>query len=97
MGLNRNRFFMIGTLLVMLGIQFRMVESFTLNEETTQALIKMRDRSAVAANDSAITNYIQDLAMPKPTKTVEPPRWIGLALAAVGSVLSLHAIAMPKK
>ncbi len=49
MGLNRNRFFMIGTLLVMLGIQFRMVESFTLNEETTRALIKMRDRSAVAA------------------------------------------------
>jgi hypothetical protein len=35
--------------------------------------------------------------MPKPTKRVEPPRWIGLALAAVGSVLSLHAIAMPKK
>ncbi len=37
MEFDRNRYFMIGILLFLLGMQFRMVESFVLNETSTRA------------------------------------------------------------
>jgi len=35
---NRNQFFAVGLIVLLLGLQFRMFESFTLNEKTTQFL-----------------------------------------------------------
>src|SRR5690606_21748602 len=35
---NRNHYFMAGVVFLLLGIQLRFVESYTLNESTTQAL-----------------------------------------------------------
>ena len=39
MELNRNQFFMIGVVVVLLGVQFRLIDSITLNEKTTQFLL----------------------------------------------------------
>lgn len=94
MQLTRNRYFMLGVLMILLGIQFRMIDSFVLNEPTTRALARMTKQSSVAANDS-LTNFMMQVH-PKPTKRVTPPRWLGLAMIAVGSVISLHAIAIPR-
>lgn len=94
MQLTRNRYFMLGVLMILLGIQFRMIDSFVLNEPTTRALARMTKQSSVAANDS-FTNFMMQVH-PKPTKRVTPPRWLGLAMIAVGSVISLHAIAIPR-
>jgi hypothetical protein len=90
----RNRYFLLGILLVLLGIQFRMVESFVLNERATRTLARVTKTTPVADNSSmgSIMSYIY----PKPTKKVEPPRWLGLALIAVGSVVSLHALSIPR-
>lgn len=95
--LSRNRYFMIGVLLVMFGLQFRVVQSFVLNEPTTRTLMKLNKDSSVAANGPDLAGFIQDVAVPKPTKKVEPPRWVGLALVALGAVITLHAVAMPKR
>src|SRR5262245_46426584 len=38
MELNRNQFFMAGIFLMLLGIQFRLVDTITLNEKSTQFL-----------------------------------------------------------
>ncbi|EGF24841.1 conserved hypothetical protein, membrane [Rhodopirellula baltica WH47] len=95
MDMNRNRYFMIGVLLILLGVQFRMVDSFVLNEPTTRAMAKMSKKSNVVAQDS-FSNFLMQVH-PKPTKRVHPPRWLGLAMIAVGTVVSLHAIAMPRE
>lgn len=95
MKLTRNQYFLIGILLVLLGTQFRMIDSFVLNEPTTRALAKMSKKSQPTVNDSFSTFLMQ--VHPKPTKRVHPPRWLGLAMIAVGSVVSLHAIAIPRQ
>jgi len=94
MQMTRNRYFLIGVLLILFGVQFRLVDSFVLNETTTRALAKMSKQNNVASTDSLNSFLMQ--VHPKPTKRVHPPRWLGLAMIAVGTVVSLHAIAIPK-
>ncbi|EMI53386.1 putative membrane protein [Rhodopirellula sallentina SM41] len=94
MEMNRNRYFLIGVLLLLLGSQFRMIDSFVLNEPTTRALANMSRKAAVTEEDTFSSFLMQ--VHPKPTKRVHPPRWLGLAMIAVGSVVSLHAIAIPR-
>jgi len=94
MEMNRNRYFLVGVLLILLGTQFRMIDSFVLNEPTTRVLAKMAKRSHPTVDESFSSFLMQ--VYPKPTKRVHPPRWLGLAMIAVGSVVSLHAIAIPR-
>lgn len=94
MQMTRNRYFLLGVLLVLLGVQFRMVESFVLNEPTTRVLAKMTQGTPVASNDRMSAFMLE--VHPNPTKRVSPPRWLGLAMIAAGTVVALHAIAIPK-
>jgi hypothetical protein len=90
MELNRNQFFLAGLVLLFLGIQFRMLDNFTLNEKTTRFLAnRMQEKSSPA---TAMIG--PNMSVGK--KTVEPPEWLGYALLSVGSVLVLHSLAMPK-
>jgi hypothetical protein len=94
MSMYRNRYFLLGTLFILLGIQFRMVDSFVLNESATRALAKITKQTAVADN-SAMSNFMMSV-YPNPTKRVQPPRWLGLAMIAIGTVMSCHAISLPR-
>ncbi|RMF39659.1 MAG: hypothetical protein D6753_13240 [Planctomycetota bacterium] len=94
MEFDRNRYFMIGVLLFLLGIQFRMVESFVLNEASTRALAKIAKDSQLASQDFATQLYLD--ANPKAKKTVKPPHWLGWVLLTAGAVISLHAMVLPK-
>lgn len=94
MQMTRNRYFLLGVLLMLLGFQFRMVESFVLNEPATRALHRFTKDTPVASNDFSTAFFMQ--VHPKPTKRVAPPRWLGLAMIAAGTVISLHAVALPK-
>jgi hypothetical protein len=90
MELNRNQFFMAGLVFLFLGIQFRLIDSFTLNEKTTRFLAsRMQDKTT--ASTTLLTQ-----ASPIPRKVLQPPQWVGYALLSVGSVLVLHSLAMPK-
>lgn len=95
MVMDRNRYFLIGMLLILIGIQFRMVESFVLNEQTTRVLAKVTNTKPVASSDMMSSLLMQ--VYPAPTKRIAPPRWIGLAMIAMGAVVSLHAIAIPRR
>tara|TARA_R110002049_G_scaffold27321_4_gene94489 strand:- start:29290 stop:29577 length:288 start_codon:yes stop_codon:yes gene_type:complete len=90
----RNRYFLLGVLLILLGVQFRMIDSFVLNEKTTRTLAKVTKTEPVA--ESTLFSSLVMQVAPKPTKRVKPPRWLGLAMIAVGSVISLHAVAIPR-
>ena len=90
MTLYRNRYFLLGVLLILLGIQFRMVHSFVLNERATRVMARFSKRGPIADNAMVALVY------PNQTMRVEPPRWLGLAMITVGSIISLHALSIPK-
>ena len=94
MEFDRNRYFMIGVLLFLLGIQFRMVESFVLNETSTRALSKFAQESQLASQDLGTALYMN--VHPSPRKTVRPPHWLGWAMLTAGGVICLHALVLPK-
>lgn len=94
MSMYRNRYFLAGILLILLGIQFRMVDSFVLNEPTTRALARVTQSTPVADN-TGMTSFLMTVH-PKPMKRVRPPRWLGLAMICVGAVISCHAIVIPR-
>ena len=93
MEINRNQWFMIGLVVVALGVQFRMVQSFVLNEETTKILAERLKK-----DDTAAPVFIPALDAPPPEsrRTIEPPRWLGFMLIASGAVIVLHSLAMPR-
>jgi hypothetical protein len=85
---NRNHYFLAGVVLLLVGIQLRMVDAFVLNEGATRFL----SQQAGGATSAAAT--ILPAIGPTPRKTVRPPEWLGWALMSVGSVLILHSLAM---
>ncbi|MBL8871380.1 MAG: hypothetical protein JNK90_16495 [Planctomycetaceae bacterium] len=94
MDFDRNRYFTIGVIVFLLGIQFRMVDSFVLNEPSTRALAKFGQQTQMASNDPATEFIINN--HPSPKKTVRPPRWLGWIMLTSGAVMCLHAFALPK-
>ena len=94
MDLDRNRYFMLGVILFLLGLQFRLVDSFVLNESSTRALHRFSQRVNVADNSLATNVYMQVGA---PKKNLRPPNWLGFVLLTVGGVMSLHALVLPRK
>ncbi len=91
---NRRRYFTLGVVIFLLGVQFRLIDSFVLNEPTTRALHKMAKNSPMVSNDPFSDVYMQVSSQPR--KTLTPPEWLGWVLLTVGGVMSLHAIMLPK-
>ena len=94
MSLYRNRYFFVGILLVLLGLQFRRIESFVLNEPTTRFVAKMANKPIV--DNSTTIGSLFEPVTPPIRKQVTPPRWLGLSMLAVGGVISLHALSIPR-
>lgn len=95
MQFNRNQWFLAGIVILLLGIQLRYVETFVLNERTTQFLAqRMKDADFVASNDVGTS-----LAATTPVakKPITPPRWLGWSFVSIGSVVLLHSLAMKKQ
>ena len=94
MEINRNQYFALGLILLLLGLQFRLIESLDLTPDFTQVLAErtghpLASVDAVAPGESPIV-----LAGLK--KHVRPPEFLGWALLAVGATLILHSMAMRK-
>ena len=90
MDFNRNQFFIAGVLLLLLGIQFRTFDTFTLNDKTT-AFLANRMKGEAAA-----TTPIFGGESGGAHKQVHPPTWLGWSLMSIGSVMVLHSLAMKK-
>jgi len=94
MEINRNQWFLFGLILVLLGVQFHLVNSFVLTPEVTQFLAKQSGHPVAAVNASA--QLFAPAAKPIIRKTVQPPEWLGWALLSIGSVLVLHSFGMKR-
>ena len=91
MELNRNQWFFLGLVILLMGLQLRMVSVFVLNEDATRFLAE-RTQSASVAN-GAIFQLSSDLGVGA-RKVIRPPEWLGWCLISVGAVLILHSLAM---
>ncbi|REK08965.1 MAG: hypothetical protein DWQ37_19060 [Planctomycetota bacterium] len=89
--INRNQYFLIGLVLLFLGLQVRMVESYVLNEKASRFV---SDRLTMLASNNDSDGAFMPAAGPKPRHTLRPPVWLGYALISVGAVLVLHSLAM---
>jgi hypothetical protein len=92
MDLNRNQFFFIGLVILMLGLQVRYVNAYVLNPEATKFLA---ERTGQAPGTGAFLSAVAGTPA-APRKVLEPPEWLSWCLISVGAVLCLHSLAMPK-
>ncbi len=95
MEFDRNRYFMIGVLLFLLGVQFRSIESFVLNEPSTRALARITQGPQYASASNFGTSFYMNVH-PSPKKQFTPPTWLGWGLLSAGGVICLHAMVLPK-
>jgi len=84
MGLSRHRLLLAGLLLFFLGVQFRVVDSFTLNERSSHFVAARLGGGQQSA----------PWQTPALRKVVAPPRWLGLALMSVGAVLTVKSLSV---
>ena len=85
----KNQYLLIaGLLLFFTGVQFRMVESFTLSEKSSRLLVAQ-------LGDKGLQQQASLFGGGQPARrTIEPPAWLGLALMSVGSVITLKSLSM---
>ncbi len=88
MELNRNHYFMVGLFILCLGVQFRLVESYSLNDRVSKFIASRTASTATA-------QFLPSVG-PTPRKVIAPPEWLGWAMMSIGTVLILHSLAMPK-
>lgn len=91
MDINRNQWFVIGIVVFLIGLQFRAVNAYWLNEETTRFLAEQSSDSTPAERSLlALTSAVPTA----PRKVIQPPEWSGWCLLSVGSVVILQSLAM---
>lgn len=93
MDLNRNQFFFLGLVVLLIGLQVRFVSSYVLNPKATKFLAERTGQSSgTTASIFAMTSGTDA----GPRKVLEPPEWLGWCLMSVGAVLVLHSFALQK-
>ena len=95
MDFNRNHYFAVGTIVLLLGLQLRFVESVRLTKETTQFWEEKFHRSKKQVDPNPISALLS-VRPPIQSKLIEPPRWLGWSLLSVGGILMLHSLTMRK-
>jgi hypothetical protein len=92
--ITRNQFFFAGLACLLIGIQFRMVDSFELTPQLTQFLAERTGHPLASVNAAAGALAQSDKPMAR--KCVQPPDWTGFPLISIGAVLILHSFGMKK-
>lgn len=95
MEMNRNHYMAIGLILVLLGLQFRYVESLRLTPETTNFLAK-RLRRDKSSSSNPLMSILPKTGPASSQKTIRPPRWLGYSLLSIGAVLIVQSLGMKR-
>jgi len=90
--ITRNQYFFMGVLLLLVGAEFRLVESVELTPEVSRMLVKQHHPPL--ASVEAVTKGLFQLEKPLVKKVVRPPDWIGWVFLTAGAVLFFHALVM---
>jgi hypothetical protein len=95
MDITRNQYFLVGLVLLFLGIELLSVDSITFTPEFTLFLAK-QSKHPIASLNATTETLVPDAGTIVPPKTINPPEWTGWSLVSLGSVLVLHSLAMKK-
>lgn len=93
MEFNRNQYFFLGVVILLMGVQFRFVSAYVLNEDATRFLAERMHSTSNA--EEALYSLSTDLGA-GPKKVLYPPEWLGWCLMSIGAVLALHSLAMQR-
>ena len=96
MELNRNHYFMIGIIFLLLGLQLRTIESFVLNGPASEFV--SQKMKSVSSGTPSLGEQLADLpeSVAPSQHTLKPPKWLGWAFISVGVVFVLHSLAMKR-
>jgi hypothetical protein len=94
MDINRNQYFLMGLVLLLLGFQFRMIDTVTLTPKCASFLAGRASGLSIAGSSGG-GGSAEKLESPA-SRIVKPPEWLGWALVSMGSVLVLHSLAMKR-
>ncbi len=94
MDITRNQFFFAGLVCLLMGFQFRMVDSVEFTPEFTMFLAERTGHPLASVSTASQSMTQSDRPMVK--KTVRPPDWLGWSLIAIGAVLVMHSMGMKK-
>ncbi|HLA84332.1 MAG TPA: hypothetical protein VJL29_06035 [Thermoguttaceae bacterium] len=93
--MNRNQFFLLGVIALLLGTQFLLTYEFVVTPECTKFLAEKTGHPMFAAIDTADQFSLTGETV-APPKQIHPPEWLGWLFTSAGTVLVLHAMAMKK-
>jgi hypothetical protein len=94
MDITRYHVFLVGTVVVLLGIELRFVDSVVLTPKATRFLAEQTGNPAAAAADAIGSLPGGEAALP--SKVLHPPEWLSWFFVSLGSVLILQSCAMVK-
>ena len=88
--MTRQRLLIAGIVILLLGVQFRRVDTYTFNEPASnfiqQRLAKVNtDTTTSYTSDDIYSNFSTSGSL----KTFSPPRWMGLKFISIGAVMIL--------
>ena len=95
------RLFFFGVVILLIGLHFRSVDTFVLNDKSSTFLEEKIPKKKAESAPEPETRYVQSIdewwasaetaapAAPQRFKTLTPPNWLGWSLISVGSVLIL--------
>ena len=92
MEINRNQWFLAGLVLLLLGLEFRVVDSIVLTPQFTRFLAERTGHPMAAASETMET--LASTEAPMPPKTIRPPESIGWAFLSFGVVFVLHSLSL---
>jgi hypothetical protein len=92
MEINRNQIFLVGTVLLFLGIEFRMTDSFVLNAKVARLLADQPNRPVAAAKLGVMVR----IKPPAPPRVILVPEGLGWLCLSVGSVFVLQGLTKAK-
>lgn len=95
MELNRNHYFMIGLVVLFIGVQARLVYSVELTPQSVKFLAEKTGHPMAAAINAADSVSGSGTTV-APSKTIIFPEYAGWCSMSIGAVLILHALAMKK-
>ena len=82
----------LGIVLLLLGVQFRKVETFVLNEKASH-FVERRMRNGAIRTEGGYDPMILSTGTVT-RKRLTHPRWVGWALISMGVVLVLHGMTL---
>ena len=95
MELNRHHYFLIGLVILFIGIQARVVYSVELTPKSVKFLAEKTGHPMAAAINAADATSVTGQTV-APSQTIVFPEYAGWCSMSIGAVLILHALAMQK-